>query len=158
MVIPPGILSGLGLSPEQEFNGVDFIISIIFTAGSEEIRSFKRIKISSNPIPNNNPQLDNILIDQSSTLAITDGVEVDYDITPGFEEENYTFFDQDLNLQNATEEYLVTWFVAGGILALSRTDRTQTNTFNTDPAFPGTPFLVGVLRDNRGGQSILIRQ
>lgn len=142
---------------ETQFNGVDYIVSMVFTAGSEEIKSVKRIKLSTNPNPNQNPTFEDILVDGSDSMMISDGSEIGFTIQPGSEPENYNEYDSEGQLQMNTESYLVTWFVSGGVLRFSRTEPGQNNEFTLDDNINGEPFVFGVLRDNRGGADILFK-
>ncbi|MCI5072751.1 hypothetical protein MRY82_07430 [bacterium] len=153
--IPAGLLSML--DAETQFNGVDYIVSMVFTAGDAEIKSVKRIKLSSNPSPNQNPAFEDILVDGSDSMMINDGSEIGFTIQTGFEPENYQEYDTEGTLQNQTENYLVTWFVSGGVLRFSRTEPGQDNEFTLDDSVSGEPFVFGILRDNRGGADIMFK-
>ncbi|HMQ11151.1 MAG TPA: hypothetical protein PKC21_01630 [Oligoflexia bacterium] len=155
VTIPSGLISML--DSETQFNGVDYIVSMIFTAGDEEIKSIKRIKLSSNPSLNQNPAFEDILVDGSDSIMIADGSEIGFTIQTGSEPEDYQAYDTEGTLQNQTENYLVTWFVSGGILRFSRTEPGQDNEFSLDDAVSGEPFVFGVLRDNRGGADIMFK-
>ncbi|MEZ4819248.1 MAG: hypothetical protein R3A45_04895 [Bdellovibrionota bacterium] len=155
VMIPAGLL--VGLSSMQQFNGIDYIVSIVFTVGEDVISGFKRIKVSSNPAPNLNPKMERIDVNGSDTATAEDGAMVTYQIVPGFEAEDFQRFDQDGDLVDATEEYIVTWFVYSGTLSLSRSEPEDKAVFQDDQDNSDIPIIVGVLRDGRGGADVLVR-
>lgn len=152
--IPGGFLDEL--SAEQQFNGIDYIVSFVFTAGDETVSAFKRVLLSTRDTPNTNPEIDAILADEDEAAQLQDGNVLTY--TTVDEPQEYDRFDQNGEIETLTEEFLLTWFVYAGTTSLSRSEIDQEATFEIDPENDNEPFLFGVLRDGRGGLDVLERQ
>lgn len=155
VTIPDGLLSNL--SPQQQFNGVDYLISMVFRTEQEEVPAFKRIRVSTKTDLNNNPQIESILADGSEDEVLEDQDVLTYEITPGFGPETYELVDASGNTESFQEQYLLTWFVFGGTTSLSRSEIDQEAEFMLQEEFEDTPFVVGILRDDRGGLNVQVR-
>lgn len=155
VTIPSGLLDNV--SQQNAFNGIDYVVSLVFDTGAESFNAFKRIKVSTRDSPNNNPEIEAILVNDSASAPLIDQAKVRYTLVSGAEPETYPFYNQDGTLQEDTENYLLTWFVYGGDLSLSRSEIDQEAVFTKDVDI-NNPFLVGVLRDRRGGLFVLVRQ
>jgi len=153
VTVPSNLASAL--PSDVQYNGVDYLISMAFTAGGESIQTFKRIRVSVRPTPNQNPALQDILVDGSATQVPVEGSVVTY--TLANPPETFDEIGQSGNNIGLEESYLATWFVLGGTLSLSRSGGEDKADFQTgeDPSI--APMIVAVLRDGRGGTDVLIR-
>ncbi|MDZ4676759.1 MAG: hypothetical protein SGI74_04540 [Oligoflexia bacterium] len=144
------------VSAAQAHNGVNYIVSLTVTAGSETVTAFKRIVVTSKATKNNNPSV-TALTRNTVTLADNDLIgtgTVTLEATiPSASYENYTFMDALNNTRNVQEDILITWFQTEGTMEATRTFSGDKNNQWTAPA-PKTRSLVQltvVLHDGRGG-------
>lgn len=153
--IPPGFLSAF--SAPLKYNGVAYLIVVTATRGNEVVRSFKRILVSNKAV-NLNPGLADLFADGTSLTVLPPG-EVSLSFTASSSLENYQFMSMDGSLTSVTERFETTWFVTDGEIENPRTQSGQTTLWKVAPPSPGRQaVLAGVLRDGRGGVSVLIKK
>lgn len=149
LVIPNTIF--LGRSIREKFNGVSYIILFSFTVDGVVQKSFKRVRITNRTSLNSNPILNALLLNgavigkprlDDSLNAVFSGVE------------SYDFMMVDESIENRSEKLVMAWYVSSGIFDMPKTNASESVRYKSDP--PNSPLLIiGVLRDERGGVSVL---
>jgi hypothetical protein len=145
-----------GVSTAQAFNGVNYIVSLTVTAGSETVTAFKRIVVSSKTTKNSNPSITALT---RNGVTLNDGDAVGSGATtlaatiPTSSYENYTFMDAGLTGHNVSEDLLITWFTTDGTMDTARTFAgKQSNGWTApSPKTRTTVQLAVVIHDGRGG-------
>lgn len=154
LIIPANFLAGY--SPALQLNGVAYLITVKATSGSSVVKSFRRVLVSSQT-PNTNPILSDLLSNGSSLTSLPTGdVELSFtaSTTPG----SYQLMAGDGSIKSVAKVYQTTWFISDGELLNPRTLTNETTTWTTAAAPSGRKtVVVGVMRDGRGGTSVLIR-
>lgn len=153
VTVPNNLLDGL--SAEQRFNGIDYLVVMEITLDERVERAFKRILVSdrdSNEL-NNNPRITELLINGEIGGELTDGATIDYRLDANESRSTYDEFGSDGNLRQLEEAFLMTWFVSGGQLSFARTEPGLSNVFTSSEG-QSSAVLVGVLRDGRGGLDV----
>lgn len=143
-------------SSALQFNGVAYLITVKATASTGVVKSFRRVLISKQT-PNTNPTLSDILANGStlSSLPTTD-VELSFSNTPTTG--SYQLMSSTGEVQAVAKVYQTTWFVTDGEVLNPRSLATETTTWSTPTAPTGRKtVVVGVLRDGRGGTSVLVK-
>ena len=144
-----------GLSATRSYNGINYIVAVTVTAGSESVMAFKRIVISSKGIKNANPSITS-LTRAGVALNNGDALGGETDLTlnvaaGGYE--SYQYKDASGGLQTSTEDLLITWFHTEGEMDVSRTfGGNQVNHWKP-PGVKGRTnvTLAVVIHDGRGG-------
>jgi hypothetical protein len=156
LTIPAGLLAGF--SPTLQFNGVPYLITVKATRGSEIVRSFRRVLLSTKT-PNQNPTLGDLLVNGSSLTVLPTG-EVALSFSATGTPETYQFLSSTGTVSNQTEVFETTWFISEGVIENPRTRQGETITWKAPASGPSgrQAVVVGVLRDGRGGVSVLIRK
>lgn len=147
----------VGRSSRDQFNGIDYLVSFIFSSPSgEEIKAFKRLRATSRSTKNTNPTIGNILI--SGSIFSSYPSDGDLTISSASNEESYQFLSTDGNLTNLTEQLNVAWYVSNGEINFPITDKRGSTRFK--PAEPKASELViaAVIRDGRGGMAVQIKK
>lgn len=153
--IPPGLLTGQ--TDQVKFNGLDYLVTMSFTAGNEIIKTYKRIVISEKIPKNINPLIENVLINGETTGSIQNLDELTIDVATGFAPETYDYINLDSDQIEKTEVYVVSWFTFKGITDLRRTFLDEIAVFEKTPG-ETDPFVVALLRDDRGGIDFKLRE
>lgn len=153
--VPQGLLAGQ--SDRVKFNGVNYLVTVDFTAGDDSIHVYKRIIVSERSTKNNNPQIENILLNGNASGDLSDQDELTATVTNGFEPESYDIRDDDGDTLTNQETYIVTWYSYKGTTDLTRIYLDEKAIFTLDPG-ESNPFVIAVLRDDRGGSSIQIHE
>jgi len=140
-----------GRSAIDLFNGVPYLVTFRWQAGSEVVRGFKRVVITSRTSLNSAPLLTDVQVaGVPLTTRPVGQTTLNSAVDPGAIE---TYQAQNRNGQTVTlqEEVSITWFVTDGELTRSRTfiDETTKWTPATTPPGAGS-VLVAVIRDSRG--------
>jgi hypothetical protein len=153
--VPAGLL--LAFSSSIQNNGVPYLITVTVTSSSGVIRAYRRILISTK-VANTNPTLTNLL-SQGVPLASFPNAEVQLSFASSGSPESYSLFGTDGSVNLQTETYETTWFVSDGEILNPRTKAGETTTWSAGGAAPSgrKSIVAGVLRDGRGGMSVLIR-
>jgi hypothetical protein len=153
--IPPGILAGQ--TERNKFNGLNYLVTVTFEAGNDEVSVYKRILVSERTPKNQNPQIQNILLNDSTTGDLEDQDELTISVTSGFNPQSYDVMGDDGVMIEKTEQYTISWFSFKGTTDLSRTFLDETNLFELNPGATN-PFVVAILRDDRGGIDFQLRE
>jgi hypothetical protein len=138
-------------SNRDKYNGVPYIVIFNFTVDGVIFKSFKRILITSRTSLNSNPALNGLLLN-SSTLAKPNLNDYLSATVSGVE--NYDFVLVDGTVENRNETLTMAWYVSSGELDISKANASESVKYKSNQS--SSPLLiVGVLRDERGGVSVL---
>lgn len=144
----------------EQYNGVNYLVIYRTTVGGEAFSAFKRIVVSTRTTRNTNPTLTDFKFGGVASGAAPipvapNKVQLDAVVAAG-SAETYSYRDSDGVLANRSEELLVSWFVTQGSLLRSRTDADEANEYTpSDAPLSATTTFVAVLRDDRGGTSVI---
>jgi hypothetical protein len=154
--VPANLLSSY--SPSLQHNGVAYLITVKATRGSDVVRSFRRVLMSTKT-PNVNPALSDLLVNGNTLNSMPSG-EVELSFTAATAPETYQWLTSDGNFQTQTEVYETTWFISDGEIESPRSKVGETITWKAPGAAPTgrQAVVVGVLRDGRGGLDVIIRK
>lgn len=150
ITVPATVFSGR--SALDQFNGVAYLVLYrVSAAGGEATSSFRRIVATTRAMKNANPLLGQITVDGSAISSLP-ATEKALKATISAGAETFDVKGQDGSLRSRAETLTLTWFINEGELKYARTQADSTNLY-TPPASPSAlgPFLVVVLRDDRGG-------
>lgn len=155
LTIPAGLLAQYSAALQN--NGVAYLITVTATRGSDVVRSFRRVLLSTKT-PNTNPVLSDLLANGASLTALPTG-EASLTFAAGSAPESYTFVGGN-GSETLTETFETTWFVADGNIDNPRTQTGESTVWESPGSAPSgrQAVVVGVLRDGRGGTSVLIRK
>lgn len=153
--VPPGLLTGQ--SSQTKFNGLDYLITMKFKAGSETLDTYKRITVSERTTKNTNPDIQNVLLDGNSTGNLGNLDKLTIDLTSGSDEENYDYENLDGIQSEKIEVYTTSWFTFKGTTDLRRTFMDETAIFEINEG-ETNPFVIAILRDDRGGVAFKLRE
>jgi hypothetical protein len=148
-----------GLSTQDRFNGVSYLVYFVFESGGERLIAFKAINMSTRATLNQNPAIQDIRLD-GNVLAASPKVKGDlsYTSTVAGAPENYLEMNQDGSTFSNQESYLMSWFVTtDSFVSPARTVEGQVSRFGPKQDTIN-PTLIGVLRDRRGGTAVQILQ
>ncbi len=152
VTVPAGVLTGR--SDIEKFNGVGYLITLTFQAGSETIRAYKRITVfsGSGRVANTNPDI--------SSLGLTTLPTVETSILPTLSlgTTTYQLMNQSGVVTNIDKKYFISYFVTDGTLKKSRTDVGEAALWTPPVTAPsGRPAtVVGVIYDSIGGMDFVI--
>lgn len=153
--IPPGLLTGQNES--IKFNGLNYLITMRFTAGDDEILTYKRIAVSERTTKNMNPVIQNVLRNGQTGGSIANNDILTIDLATGSNPEVYDYRDLDASIIEKTEIYTTSWFTFKGTTNFRRTFIDEEATFELTEG-ETNPFVVAVLRDDRGGTDVLLKE
>ncbi len=154
LTIPANFLSPY--SAALQFNGVAYIITVKATSSTGTVSSFRRVLIS-NKSPNANPTLSDLLVDGAS-LTTLPGADANLSSTFSSSPETYQYMSNDGSTKSFTETFETTWFVSDGEVEIPRTFTGETTVWKAPVAASGRKsVVVGVLRDGRGGISVMVK-
>lgn len=144
-------------NPIDQANGVAYLVLYEIQASeTEKVTSFKRIIVSSRTTKNLNPSIASIQSDGTDLAALSTVAQTLTPIFAAESAETYAVLSASGTSATKTEELTTTWFVDQGAVKYARTDSNSSNTW-TPPTTPtGSPFLVVVLRDGRGGEDFKV--
>jgi hypothetical protein len=154
--VPAGLLSTYSLSAQN--NGVPYLITVEVSDGTNSIRAFRRILFSSKTA-NTNPTLSDLL-GQGVSMTNLPSTDTELSFTASGAPESYTLLGVDGVARPQTEIFETTWFISDGEILNPRSKVGEITKWTV----PGAPpqnrqaVLAGVLRDGRGGVSVLIRK
>jgi hypothetical protein len=154
--IPAGFLNAY--SPVQQFNGVPYLIAMTVTSVKETVKAYRKILIN-NQLPNQNPVLGDVLADGVSLSALPTK-EVKLSVQTSSMPESYQIMMADGSVRPQSEEYGVQWFISDGELPVATAQWGEPTAWKPPTAKPAarSNVVVGVLRDNRGGESVLVKK
>lgn len=153
--VPPGLLTGQ--TDQVKFNGLDYLVTMHFVAGTETIKTYRRITISEKTPKNMNPSIENVLLNGETAGSLQNLDELTIDIAAGFTPETYDYEDLDGIQVEKEEVYTVSWFTFKGTTNLRRTFLDETAVFEKSSG-ETDPFIVAILRDDRGGIDFELRE
>lgn len=155
LIVPAGLLSQY--SAAMQNNGVPYLITVEAVSSKETVRSFRRI-VFSNKTPNTNPTLSDLVVGASSVTTRPSG-DVELGFTTTSSPEAYISLGNDGSSFSRIEQFETTWFVSDGEILNPRTRPGETTKWSTPEGAPvgRATVLVGVLRDDRGGVSVVVR-
>lgn len=155
LVIPANFLASYPAA--AQFNGVAFLITMVASNATETVRASRRVFVSTQT-PNLNPTLQDILANGVSLTAIpTKNVALSV-LTSA--PETYQVITLDGNQETRTELFDTTWYVSDGTLSNPHTQGATTSDWKVPTARPAgrDVIMVGVLREIRGGVSVLVKR
>lgn len=141
-----------------QFNGVSYLITVTATRGNTTLKSFRRVLISTKT-PNQAPVISDILGDGTSLSALPNkATSLSFAATGS--PESYQYMNTKEEISNLTETYEVTWFTSDGEIKSPRSRENETVLWTPPDTAPvgRSVVIVGVLRDGRGGVSVLIKK
>ncbi len=157
--VPNSLIIFNGKTSRDQFNGVNYLVEYILTNSmGQQIKSFKRIVVSTKTPKNSNPVITDIFSNGVSmtTLPISIKTNLTTDLSSG-SVENYQSQDSNNVTQTASEVVSITWFITDGETKFFRSEIGQSNEY-TGPATAPTgrsAYVFAVARDNRGGATVL---
>lgn len=163
VVIPSSSIIFYSKSSKDQFNGVSYLVIYDLTASDgKTVRSFKRILVSNKSASqkNTNPVISDILQNGSSLSAISFGATTNLSASlDSGSAESFEVQNSDGSTTTKSEEVLVSWHVSDGTLKYIRTTGSDTTDYESPSGAPSGRkiFVIAVARDERGGQSILVR-
>lgn len=146
--VPAGLLSQQ--TAQTKFNGINYLITVDFTAGTDSASVYKRIVVSERTTKNHNPKIQDILLNGNATGNLEDKDVLTIDVASSFGPETFDYLDLDGQQTQKKEKYTISWFSYKGTTDLSRAYLDEKTKFkiNKDAT---NPFVVAILRDDRGG-------
>jgi hypothetical protein len=159
--IPAASIIYAGRSANQQHNGVSYLVVVTVTAsGGEQVRSFKRIVVSTRSVPNSNPVIQDVLIEGvSESMQTMPTSKAKFLVTAaGIAEESYDEYDTLGSLQTRTEELSVVWLATQGVFTNAKGDLNQSNSYTPKENPAASTAFVMILKDNRGGAALSIFQ
>lgn len=141
-------------SARDQFNGVYYLISLRIVAGSEEIKAYKRIRVStkSGADLNTNPTLTGLTFDGSLPAFPSNKMNVKGTIGNGAE--TFQYLDSDGNNQAQLEELTISFFTTSGNMDPSIVEANDSSKIIIKDN-PSQLTVIGVIRDQRGGIGII---
>ena len=153
--VPSGLLTGQ--TPQTQFNGLDYLITMRFSAGDETSSTYKRITVSQRTPKNKNPRIQDVLRNGNTGGSIQNNDTLSIDLLAGFGAQTYESQDQEGIISEKNEELTTSWFTYKGTTDLRRTFIDEEAVFEQTPG-TSNPFVVAVLRDDRGGIDVVLRE
>lgn len=153
--VPPGLLTGQ--TDQIQFNGIDYLVTMKFTVGGEIFSTYKRITVSEKTPKNENPQIENVLRNGNVTGSIQNNDILSIDLLAGFGAQTYESQNLEGVITEKTEELTTSWFTYKGTTDLRRTFIDEETSFEQTPNTTN-PFVVAVLRDDRGGIDVQLKE
>jgi hypothetical protein len=153
--VPAGLLTDQ--TAQNQFNGIDYIVTMKFTVGGETFSTYKRIAVSEKTPKNQNPKIENVLRNGNIGGSIQNNDKLSIDLLAGFGSQTYEFQNQEGIITEKTEVLTTSWFSYKGTTDLRRTFIDEINIFEQTPG-ESNPFVVAVLRDDRGGIDVQLKE
>lgn len=152
-----------GRTAQEQFNGVNYLVEYVLkNSAGTEIKSFRRIVVSTKTPKNLNPTVTDIFSNGVSLVGpIPFGsiVQLSSDLSAG-SAESYQL--QDFNGVTSTQTELIstTWMITDGETKYFRSDVGQSNEYTLPAAAPAgrSVHIFAVARDNRGGVTVVRKQ
>lgn len=154
ITIPTTIFAGR--TSVEQFNGVDYLVTLTISAGGDEIKTFKRLRVTSKSTKNNNPTLGNILFNGNNFTTYPN--EGDFRLSTTSGEETFQIQSSNGSISSVTEEMNVAWYVSDGEINFPVTTKNGTTKFKPKEPKSNSLVVVAVLRDNRGGMAVQIKK
>lgn len=163
LTLPASTVMFQSRSSQDQYNGVSYLVIYnLSSSDGKTVKSFKRILVSNKASSekNNNPVFSDILQDGASLASISYGSKTQLSASIGVgSAETFNLQKSDGTIDSETEEILISWYISDGNLKYIRTTDGESTEFEAPSAAPSGRkiFVIGVARDERGGQSALIR-
>ncbi len=142
-------------SPQQRYNGVNYVVIFRLEHGATNLTAVKAIPISERKTLNRNPEIKDITLVQQAAAKTLAPLNVDVSFTDAGGEESYTEMSADGSIDRLTESYFITWFYYTGKIKPRRILLGQSSKYQPTPR---KNTLVAVVRDRRGGTAVKVRQ
>lgn len=150
VTIPENILAGRSIF--EQYNGIDYLVLFTFSVDNEKIITFKRIRVSSRPVKNTNPTINTI---SNLTMVST---EQTLSVTLGDSPEEFNFYNLTGEIEKGEEVYYLSWFTSNGEIENSQVYAIESTKLNLSSTLPDEAVIVVMLRDGRGGSSIVVQK
>lgn len=139
-------------SATSQYNGVPVILTLEISNGTETVKSFKRILYTNKTTLNANPTISDVLVNGSAWSGLPTGKsELSAQSSVA---ESFSYKTSEGDIINSTESLQVTWFATGKEFSRNRTLEDETTEWSPPQ---NTGALVGIIRDGRGGSSMVIK-
>ncbi len=143
------------LSPQQRYNGVNYLVVFRLEYGATNLTAVKAISISERETLNRNPEIEKIILDEDAVSKTLNPVDINVSFTAAGKQEIYTEMSADGNIDSLTESYFITWFYYRGKIKPSRVLFGQQSKYQPN-LFEKT--LVAVVKDRRGGTAVKVKK
>ncbi|MBC7692351.1 MAG: hypothetical protein H7222_11360 [Methylotenera sp.] len=158
VVTPAAQIIFLKRADTEQYNGVAYLVTYtVSSSDGQKDRAFRRIVVSTRPFQNVNPVLSRILAsgEELTTALPPANVSISPDVTTT-SPEDYQVKDSNGVLQSRKEQITTSWLASDGALNRSRTVSPDLNDYTPPTAKPAGRgvILIGVTRDDRGGESV----
>lgn len=150
--------TGAPRSAVDQYNGVGYLVILKITASAtEQVTAFKRIVVSTKSTKNQNPSTPSLLFGgvAPGSYTLTQDRFAVVDTGSAASAESYTIARADGSFSAATETLSITWLVNAGEMRFSRTDPGVENRYTPASSRPALTSFIAVLRDDRGGMSVV---
>jgi hypothetical protein len=159
VTVPSALIIFNSRSTQEQFNGVNYLVEYILTNSSGiQIRSFKRIVVSTKTVKNSNPVITDIFSNgvTMTTLPVGSVVKLSSDLS-AVSTENYDVQDSKNTVSQTTELLTVTWFITDGSTKYFRSEISESNEYTAPVTAPvgRSAYIIAVARDNRGGATVV---
>jgi len=152
--------SGSPRAAYAQANGVAYLVVLSISASAtESLTAFKRVIVSTRAMKNQNPSFGSPALTfgggDPATYPLTTAAFTTNSVATAGSAETYTVQDANGGSTALTEKLTVTWLVTAGTIKYTRTDPGVENRYvPADPLPPHTSF-IGILRDDRGGETFV---
>jgi hypothetical protein len=154
VTIPATILSGR--NSDDQFNGVAYLVFYELISDTETVTAVKRVFASTRLTKNTNPLPTAIL---ANGVAITNRPSSKVTLTVDTASNQFESYDTSSLGQVLTqqEDLLYSWYVSDGTLTEERSASSKPTEWTPEDPIPaiGQTLLILVVRDRRGGESVL---
>ena len=162
ITIPGSAIIFNSKSAQDQFNGVNYLVEYILTnTAGKQIKSFKRIVVSTKSPKNSNPAITDFFSDgvTMTTLPISTKSNLTSDLTSA-SIENYQSQDSNNLITINNESVSVTWFITDGETKYFRSEISQSNEYTGPTTAPTgrSAYIFAVARDNRGGATVILKK
>jgi len=150
--VTPPATTLVGRSAREENNGVGYISIFTFTVDDRPIRAFKRILVSNRSVKNTNPT-GTALQRNGAPFAGTPQKGDLFNLTTSAPE-SYDFINLDGSTVTLVEELTVAWYITASEFDKPKANLGEAVELTEEPA-AGPYVIVGIVRDERGGLSVV---
>ncbi|MFN8370554.1 MAG: hypothetical protein U0T83_08030 [Bacteriovoracaceae bacterium] len=150
LTLPNYIFSGK--SEREKYNGVAVIVIFTFSVDNLTVKAFRRILVTNRTTLNQNPTVTQINVNGS---AITQKPNKNDEISLSYGNvESYNYEQVDGTVETKSESFKIAWFTSSGNINYPKTEVGKNAKYTSQPN-SGSFLIVGVVRDDRGGVSII---
>jgi hypothetical protein len=158
ITVPATLFADALTDAVSQFNGANYLVIFTLTAADGEVeRVFRRIKVSgaTKTTKNTNPSISGITTDAGVAVTTLPAAETTLLVTaPASAAESYTELNSDGSTETRTENLTVSWFASEGLPENATVALARGNKYTPASTTTYSPFLIAVLRDERGGVAI----